>query len=241
MAERTSSMGSKARLSKILSQERLTGTDREIAMVHEVNRQSAVKEILVHVFFMSKFNIVGDTVTIEKAGSQYIRASGNDEAAHCAPGQILFGTAIQNLLIASDDLQLTVENLFGKTDTMDVKFNKADRRAEENGLLDAFCNACNFVARAAKTARFNRAEAFYPHIDAAFDLYKMGGQQAFRQAIARQRVLMRSSSAVPIASRREWIFILEIYTAKLASSLNTLETVLGLFPEDLWREYRAIV
>ncbi len=242
MAERTSSMGSKARLSRILSQNRLTGTDQEIAMVHEVNRQSAVKEILVHVFFMSKFNIIGDTVTVKAAESQYIRATGSDQAAHCAPGQILFGTdPIQNLLTASDDLQLTVENLFGKTDTMDVKFNKADRRAEENGLLDALRTACDYVARVGKTARFNRAEEFYPHIDAAFNLYKMGGQQSYRQAIARQRALMQSNSSVTVASRQEWIFILETYSAKLASSLNTLETVLGLFPEDLWREYRAIV
>ncbi len=235
-------MGSQTRLARMLFQERITGTDREIAMVHEVNRQSVVKEVLVHVFFMAKFRFIPGVVTVEKAENQYLVSHGNDEAAHCAPGQILSGAqSIQSLLTASDDLQLIVENLFAKTDGIHLKFNMADSRAEENGLRSAFGNACNNVANGGRNARFNRAEAFYPYIDSAFNLYKIQGAMAFNNAINIQRQKMRRGEPLQGATRAELIFILETYQSKLASSLNTFETVLGLFPEDLWRDYRAIV
>lgn len=235
-------MGSQSRLSRMLFQERLTGTDRDIALAHEANRQSAVKELLVHLFFMAKFRIVSGMVTVMKAENQYLVAHGNDEAAHCVPGQILSGAqSIQSLLTASDDLQLIVENLFAKTDEIHLKFNLADSRAEENGLRQAFGIACNNVVNAGRTARFNRAEEFYPFIDSAFGLYKTQGIMGFTNAINIQRQKMQRGEPLKGATRAELIFVLETYRSQLMSSINTLETIQGLMPEDLWRDYRAIV
>lgn len=242
MSKRTSSMGSERRLANLLYQERITGTDAEIAMVHEVNRQSVVKEVLVHVFFMAKFGLISGPLTSIKAANQYLVAHGNDEAAHCTPGQIVASTrSIQSYLSASDDLQLEVENLFAKTDEIHLKFNMADSRAEENGLRMAFGNACNTVANAGRTVRFNRAEDFYSHIDAAYAQYKSQGVMAMTNAINVQRRKLQRGEPLAGATRPELIRILEGYRTKLTSSLNTFETVLGLDPEELWREYRALV
>ncbi|MBC7900407.1 MAG: hypothetical protein H7070_10185 [Saprospiraceae bacterium] len=241
MAERTSSLGSKSALSKILSQERISGSDRELAVTHEINRQSVVKELLVRIFLMSKFKILAQGMSVHAATTQYFRSSAddNEQAAHCAPGQLRYnGQDIQNLL--PDDLRRPLEDLFGKTDGFPSRFNIADSRAEENGLKNALCNACNHAARSGSTARFNRAFEFYPHIDAAFNVYKMEGITAFQAAIAKQRILMLSLPDNNRASRQEWISILECYLDTLAGSANTLETVQGLFPEDLWRQHSKL-
>lgn len=241
MAERTSSMGSKTMLSRLLSQEPITGSDADIANTHEVNRQSTVKEIIIHVFFMSKYRLIGAPLSVGEAKSQYYRATGLSQAAHNAPGQILEGNSpIQESLTASDDLQLTVENLFGKTDDIHAKFNKADSRAEENGLRNALCLACNYIAREARTARFGRIELVYPSFASAFDIYKAAGTQAFRAAASRQRALMKPNHQDDIESRQETIDILNLYLSSLARSHSDHDTVLGLFPDDIWRQYAAV-
>jgi hypothetical protein len=238
MAQRTTMMGSRRRLARLLSQARITGTDEEIAVTHEINRQTAVKEIFLHVFFMAKFRFIPGILTVEKAESQYLGAHGDDEAAHCAPGQIMSGgRAIQQLLTASDDLQLEVETLFGKTDELHGRFNKADSRAEENGLRAAFGAACNFIAQKGRTVRFNRAYDFYPYMSAAFNQYKMAGIAAFDLAIGVQRAMTDPLVGV---TRAELVYILETYRATLAAADSTLETVQGLFPEELWRDYRSL-
>lgn len=235
-------MGSKHRLSQMLSQSPITGTDEQIAIVHETNRENVVKQVLLHVFFLSKFKFINGQVTTEAAESQYLTAHGLNQAAHCVPGQVMFnGDSIQSLITNSDDMQLVVENLFGNTDDIHARFNIADSRAEENGLRAALGNACNSASMAGKIARFNRAEEFYHYLDGAYQLYKTQGVAAFNTAINIQRTKMQSGSELTGTTRREVIFILETYRATLSSSLVTLETVQGLFPEDLWREYRSLV
>lgn len=241
MAERKSSMGSKTMLSRLLSQETITGTTDEIAATHEINRQSAVKEIIAHVFFLSKFKIITPPLDVGEAKSQYYRASGDNQAAHDAPGQILQGgTPIQELITASDDLRITVENLFGKTDGIHSMFNKADSRAEENGLRDALLSACNFAAEKARFSRFNRTHQIEPFLASAFDIYRTAGLAAYRMAEQRQNILMKRNDPADVAAREELIGILRVYGRVLARAQSTHETVLGLFLEDIWREYAAL-
>lgn len=241
MGARTSAMGSRSRLSRMMSQRRIEGTLREIAVAHEINRQNVVKEILLHVFLMSKLRFFTGQVTVGKAASQYLSGTGNDEAAHCAPGQISAGgRRIQDLVIASDELHVAVDNLFGTTDIMNANFNKADSSSEDSGLRQAFGNACNAAARFGATARFGRAEEFYRHIEEAFRQYKTEGTQAFRTSIARQRAELNGKSGADLISRQERITITETYLNDLATASAELDTVMGLYPEDIWKEYRAI-
>lgn len=238
MSERTSLMGTKSRLRRILTQPPLTGTIEEIAVSHEVNRQNVVKEILVHIFLMAKFGILPSGVTVGEARSQYFRATAGNQAAHNAPGQIFYGgTPIQNLITANDDLQVTVDNLFGTTDNIHANFNMADSSSEANGLRDAFGAACNDLARRGKHAKFNRAAQFHPYIESAFLIYRTQGEQGFQTAIASQQNLMSGATGADLASRQERLFITRTYLRTLNSASSSLDTVLGLFTEDLWREY----
>ncbi len=241
MAQRTSEMGSRSRLSRLIKLEPITGAEEEIAKTHEINRQSAVKEILVHVFFMSKYGLIDQKITVGEAKSQYFSSTGGHQAAHCAPGQLLHMTRkVQDYVDADDDLLVTVDNLFGRTDGIDSKFNIADSRAEENGLRDALCSAAVHVASSAKRVRFNRAEEIHPHLANSVGVYKSFGSQAFRVAAARQRALITRRDPVDMAKRETTIAILNTYQECLATSMETVETVQGLFLEEIWEQYREL-
>ncbi len=239
MSERTSLMGKKSWLRRNLTQPPFTGTIEEIAVSHETNRQSVVKEILVHIFLMAKFRILPGGVTVGEARAQYFRATAENQAAHNAPGQIFSGgVPIQNLITTNDYLQVTVDNLFGTTDNIHANFNIADSSSEANGLRDAFGVACNEVARTGKYAKFNRADEFHPYIEAAFLVYKNQGANGFRAAIANQQNLMSGASGTDLVARQERLRITQTYLQTLNSASQSLDTVPGLFTEDLWREYR---
>jgi len=237
MSSRSSSLGTKTELARLLTQERITGTDEEIAVVHETNRQSTIKEILVHVFLMSKFQYFKSMLDVQKAENQYFTSTDDDQAAHCAPGQIVCGgLPIQKLIKRSVDLEMIVECLFSKTDGIHFRFNQADSRAEGNGLRRAFGQACSEAARAGQFARFNRAFEFYHYIETAYTMYKTQGLQAIDTAIQKQR---QATDPLKDVTREEIIFILEKYRDTLESSSPSLDTVQALFPEDLWRDYAA--
>jgi hypothetical protein len=241
MGERKSLMGTTYQLSKVLKLQQIDGSESEIATVHEINRQGVVKEILVHCFFMSKFGLIDHDLKVGKAHSQYFTATADQQAAHCSPGQIFYRSRkIQDFLSASDELHVEVDNLFGRTDAIHKKFNTADSRAEENGLRLALRAACISSASAAKSARFNRAMEMYPYVSTAFGAYKSFGVQAMRSAAARQRSLMRRRDPEDVRARETTISILNTYAECLQTADDSLETVQGLFPEDIWRDYQSL-
>ena len=233
-------MGPKSRLSTFLSLESIEGSDAEIAGAHEINRQSTVKEILLHVFFLSKFNKIQPILTVEAAEAQYFYATGDDQAAHCVPGQVLFNNQpIQHLITTNNELEISLENLFGRTDGLHGKFNKADSRAEENGLRSTLADVCNLVAQKAKYLKFQRAEQIFPTLEQAFSTYKTRGVQAFNAAIARQQSM---TTALQGVTRGELIDILAAYREKLSTAIVSIESVQGILVESerLWREYRFL-
>lgn len=238
MSERSSYMGSKSWLRRHLTQLSFNGTTDQIAAQHENNRQTVVKEILVHVFLMSKFGVLTGNVTVGEARAQYFRATAGNQAAHCAPGQIFSnGVPIQRLITGNDDLQVSVDNLFGTTDNIHANFNVADSSSEANGLRQAFGNACNEAARSGKFARFNRAVEFHHHIERAFAIYKSQGANGFRAAIANQENPMRGSSGADLQARQERLQITRFYLNRLSSADISLDTVMFLDTEALRREY----
>jgi hypothetical protein len=241
MAERISEMGSRYKLSKTITLQPITGSETEIAVSHEINRQCVVKELLVHTFFMAKYRLIDDDLTAGAAGSQYFSSKNPSmAAAHCVPGQISYNAEpIQKAVSASARLLVDVDTLFGKTDEIDRKFNTADQRAEENGLIEAFRSACARCASDAKHARFNRAIEMYPFISTAFGVYKSFGVRAFQMAATRQRALMRPRDPADVAAREVTIAILGVYQNELQTADDSLETVQGLFPEDIWKEYKV--
>jgi hypothetical protein len=231
-------MGPRSRLARFLFQARITGSNQEIAAFHETARENDVKQILLHVFFLTKYGYIQGTMTAGAAQNQYIGATGTNQAAHCVPCQILCGgTALQRLITKWDDLELEVENLFADTHDIHLRFNRADKSAEDNGLTTAFAAACNRVATVAKYARFNVIEQMLHHIDDGYMTYKNQAVAAFDRAIAAQRAAI--NTPLVGTTRQELIFILETYrdTLRTSQQANTLDTVQGLFPKDVWDDY----
>ena len=237
---RSSSMGPRSRLAQIYRQSPITGSDAEIANTHEINRQSAVKTVFVHCFFLAKFGYLQGQVSaldLGKTEAQYHFATGGNQAAHCAPAQISSGgRALQRLLTASDDLSLEIENLFGNTDDLPVRFNVSDSSAESNGLRRAFVSACNDVVMKARIP-FGVVEHIAPHFSAAYRAYKQNGILAINSAIAFQQQELRRGNDLRITTRAQVIAILETYRQCLSTSMDTYETVQGLDLHDVWMDY----
>lgn len=237
---RASSMGSRHRMAQIYRQSPMTGTDLEIANSHEINRQSSVKSVLVHTFFLAKFDYLKGSVTGVSRGkteAQYHFATGGNQAAHCAPAQISAGgVSLQRLITRSDELSLEVENLFGNTDDLPVRFNVSDSSVEGNGLCDAFISACNEVVQKSRIP-FGNVEHIAPHFEAAFQTYKTRGLAAIDAAIRFQQQELRLGRDLKITTRSQVIAILESYKTTLMRSMNTHETVQGLLLHDVWMDY----
>jgi hypothetical protein len=234
-------MGPKSLLADILSLESFSGTDAEIAAAHENNRQSTVKEILLHVFFLARSGkLQTPSLTCEAAKSQYFYATGDDQAAHCVPGQLLYnGQPLQNLTAANSDLFISLENLFGRTDGLHGRFNKADSRAEENGLRAAMAAICNIVVQRGRYFKYQYVENFFPLLDAAFGDYMTRGVQAFDAAIQRQQTM---TTALQGVTRAELIAILEAYRNHLETADRSVTSVQGFEMEArrLRQVYRTI-
>lgn len=236
-------MGPRSRLAKFLFQAPITGTDQEIAAFHETARENDVKQILLHVFFLTRYKYIQGTMMPGPAQNQYIGATGMNQAAHCVPCQILAGgKALQRLITKWDDLELEIENLFADTHDIHLKFNRADKSAEDKGLTAAFAAACNRVSSIAKFARFNVVEQMLQHIDDGYMIYKTQALAAFDRAIAAQRAEMMAGSPLVGTTRQELMFILETYKETLRTSqhVNTLDTVQGLIPKSVWDDYVAL-
>jgi hypothetical protein len=240
MSTRTTVLGSRRTIARFLTQIPLNGDVPTIAASHETNRQSVIKTIFVHLFLMSKYQIIPGPLTIGAAKSQYLSAAGDRQAAHCAPGQLLSNNVpLQRLTNLNEYLEITLDCLFGVTDDIHSNFNKADSSAEENGLLDAFCNAANRVVQNGRFGRFERAHQFLHYIETAFGQYKMAGQAAFDTAIVRQRVNIQGAVGNDIALRNERILILQTYKKTLSTASNSVDTVQGLDAEEIWQEVRG--
>ena len=63
---------------------------------------------------------------------------------------------------------------------------------------------------------------------------------AYQAAELRQGALMNRNDPNDVAAREELIQILRWYGQTLGRSQNSHETVLGLFLEDVWREYSQL-
>ena len=236
---RSSSRGSRTFIARILRQIALTGPDPQIASDHETNRQTVVKTVLVHVFFLSNFGLLRGAVSgvsLGKTEAQLLFSTGGNQAAHCAPCQISSGVSIQKLITSNDDLSGEIEDLFASTDDLPLRFNIADSSAEGNGLRAAFVAACNEVVQKSRIP-FGTVDHIAPHFANAFRLYKTRGLAAIDAAIGFQQQELRAGRDLKITTRAQVISILETYRSTLATSLDAHDTVQGLLLHDVWMDY----
>lgn len=207
---------------------------------HELNRQRVVSSILLELYVMATAGIIpkGRLLTVKRAISQNLHGSQKDmtEAAHCCPRQVMIGdkTPTEYLQTVFPERAFVVNAFFAESDILPSNFNKADTRAENNGLSNGFRDACHFVVADAhyhgKMIPLNVATA----VRQAFSIYQKSAEDAFRVSCERLEDKLRFSIHKDDEIRwREQIKIMKIYARTInissgASVVLNIERVAGV-------------
>ena len=140
----------------------LTGNLLQDARGHEALREEIVAELLCNLYLMATKRIItpesAPIITCEKAARQAVSSTGSNQAAHCAPGQVLItGLEPSSLLLRVEpgetpslDRILAASRLnalFARTEDLHKNFNYVDSRLEENGMRDALGLAAATVVK----------------------------------------------------------------------------------------------
>ncbi|MGX1788991.1 hypothetical protein ACWIGM_19760 [Bosea sp. NPDC055332] len=125
-------------------------SDTEKALWHGRSRNTRLAKVLV---YMAAIRMPGrqglplssnPNVTCKGAEQQFFSASGDNEAAHLLPGQILIDNTHPWLFLQGEPARL-LQNEFAYVDPIHANYNAADRLAERNGMVDSFAAACRAV------------------------------------------------------------------------------------------------
>jgi hypothetical protein len=125
-------------------------SDTDKAVWHGRSRNARLAKVLV---YMAAIRMPGQgglpltpnpSITCRGAERQFFSASGENEAAHLLPGQILIDNTHPWLFLQGEPARL-LQNEFAYVDPIHANYNAADRLAERNGMVDAFAAACRAV------------------------------------------------------------------------------------------------
>ncbi len=213
---------------------------RKRAETHELNRQRVVSSVLRELYLMAKMGIIqkNKLLTVKRAVSQNLRGSQKDmtEAAHCCPRQVMVADKSPTDLLqtAFPERAFVVNAFFAESDILPANYNKADSRAESNGMSNGFRKACQFVVADAhnhgKLIPLNVSTA----VRSAYSLYKTQAYDAFRISRERLEHKLRFNVTKQDAVRwNEQIEILRAYSRTLhissgASVVLDIEKVSGV-------------
>lgn len=198
---------------------------RSRAETHELNRERVVSSILRELYVMATLGIIEkfQIVTVKRAVSQNLRGSKSNmtEAAHCCPRQVMIGdkTPTEILQTAFPERAFVVNAFFAETDILPANYNKADSRAEGNGLSDGFRSACNFIIKDAHHKGKLEYEPVMTAVRTAFSIYQEAAEDAFRISIERLENKLRFN--VTKKDEEKWtaqIKILKVYDRTLKKS-----------------------
>lgn len=149
---------------RLLKIERFT-SDTQIAIWHGRSRNERVAKILTYMAMIRAPGRQGlplspqPLVTCQGASQQFFSASGDNEAAHLLPGQIMIDGAECWLYLQGEPARL-LKNEFGYVEPIHANFNGADSAAERNGMVDAFAAACRAVLVATGAPERDVADAY---------------------------------------------------------------------------------
>jgi hypothetical protein len=155
--------------------DRSSGGRRPRAVNHNLGRNIRVLQVLAYLANMIQTGRrLSGRVRCLKARQQNFSSTGEQEAAHFLPGQILVGGRPLWDFAPTYKERTALQFIFGEVEHLPVAFNQADREAEANGkpygLCAAFANACaamiNPQFRGALREQSNSSEGARPHPDA---------------------------------------------------------------------------
>ncbi len=119
------------------------------ATTHEIERQRTITQVLLEIYMMTGFGMLSkdDKIAVKGAEVQDERASAGDQAAHYLPRQLTVNAvSLQDVAVKySTALSNHIKALFARTEHLPANYNRADSRAETNGLDDAFRHACQLT------------------------------------------------------------------------------------------------
>jgi hypothetical protein len=150
---------------RLLRVERLA-SDTATAVWHGRSRNAHVAKVLT---YMALIRVPGrpglalsanPNVTCKGAERQFFSASGENEAAHLLPGQILIDNAFPWLYLQGEAARL-MQNAFAYVEPIHANYNAADRLAERHGMIDAFAAACRAVLVGTGDAERDVADAYH--------------------------------------------------------------------------------
>ncbi|WID97088.1 hypothetical protein QO058_02035 [Bosea vestrisii] len=141
-------------------------SDNEKAIWHGHSRNARVAKVLV---YMAAIRMPGQgglpltpnpSVTCKGAEQQFFSASGENQAAHLLPGQILIDNAYPWLFLQGEPARL-LQNEFAYVDPIHANYNAADRLAERNGMVDTFAAACRAILTSAGEPERDVSNAYH--------------------------------------------------------------------------------
>ena len=162
------------------------------AITHESERQRTLTQLLLEIYMMTGFAMLDkdDLLSVKGAEVQDERAGGGDQAAHYLPRQLIVNTiSLQNVSLSySTALSNHIKALFARTEHLPANYNRADSKAEMQGLNEAFRQACRFVLDSSKpfSSEQNSSHAVEnapTFIKSAVNIYQLNAKTAFYKAI----------------------------------------------------------
>jgi hypothetical protein len=160
------------------------------ARVHQGHRERVVATILTDLHLMAVADIFPSTILVgaEKAYWQDVKGSKakGTEAAHCVPCQIRITGKLpeQYLRKFSSDRADTISAYFGKTTPfLPLIFNDCDQKCEQDGLINAFHDACIEVINSGYHSQDFRFSTVTTSIRGAFSTFEAGARFAYINAV----------------------------------------------------------
>ncbi len=162
------------------------------ATTHEIERQRTLTQMLLEIYMMTGFKMLDkdDQLTVKGATVQDERAGGGDQAAHYLPRQLMVNAISLQDVAAGHSTALSdhIKALFARTEHLPANYNRADSKAEMQGLDEAFRQACRAVLKAAKpfSAGQNSRDALEnapTFIKSAVNIYQINAKGAFHKAL----------------------------------------------------------
>lgn len=195
------------------------------ATTHEIERQRTITQALLEVYMMTVFGMLDkdDKLTVKGAEVQDERANGGDQAAHYLPRQLMVNDInLQDVAFRhSTELSNHIKSLFARTEKLPANYNRADTKAEIQGLDEAFRQACRLVVSLVDVSNGGQKEAVLKEapnlIKSAVNLYQERGRIAFHLAIKSLQEKLKGDKI--FASEKErWTMQLEILKCYLKVS-----------------------
>ena len=162
------------------------------ATTHEIERQRTLTQLLLEIYMMTGFGMLDkdDQFTVKGAEVQDERATGGDQAAHYLPRQLLVNAiTLQDVAVKySTALSNHIKALFARTEHLPANYNRADSKAEMQGLHEAFRQSCRAVLKASKpiankNSSADAVENAPTFIKSAINIYQIHAKVAFHNAL----------------------------------------------------------